>query len=783
MLGNYLKVAVRHLLRHRLYSLINIAGLAVGMAACILILLLVRDELSYDRHHEKADQIYRVLQGRSARTSYPPGAILRDAVPEVVEMVRLCKWGRLVSYSEKRFEEQDFIYADPNVFAVFTFPLLKGDPQTALAEPFSIVITEEMARKYFGDEDPVGKVLRTDNKHDYTVTGVLEKMPRASHFTFDFLATFVGAEKVFYENMLTHWGVSNFYTYLVLHESSSIPALEEKMSALIAPVIEEKHPELTPPHLVLQPLLDTHLHSANLWGDIEVQGNITWVYVFSAIAAVILLIACINFTNLSTARSVERMREVGMRKVVGACRRHLVGQFMGESVFLTFIALLIGLALVELFLPFFNTLVDKKLGLFAGESRGVLWGLVGIALCVGIAAGSYPALYLSAFRPVEVLEGKVRSGRGGLLFRRGLVLLQFAISIALIAGTGVVYRQMEFMRHKDLGFDKEHVAVVEMSGGDIELFKAEVAQHPGIVSLAGASDVPPDSYFRSAPIIPEGASERTKWARLIVVDYDLIETLGLALVAGRAFSSAFGTDEEEGLILTEAAVAALGWESPEAALGKRCQIDGERTVVGVLKDFHFESLHAPVSPMAFEVRPSSTWLLVVRMRGDRIPETLDFLKGKWAAQFPDWPFDYWFVDQSFDRAYRAEERTGRVAGGAALLTIFVACLGLFGLASFTAEQRTKEIGIRKVLGASVPGIVALLSKEVSWLVIGANAVAWPVAYLAMDRWLQEFAYRIDPGVEIFALGGLLALAIAWLTVGWQAVRAALTNPVEALRYE
>jgi len=784
MLRNYLVVAVRSLLRHRLYSLLNIAGLAVGLAVCILILLFVRDELSYDRHHEKSEQIYRLLQGRSARTSYPPGAILRDDVPEVQEMTHVsCKWERLVSYGEKRFKEPDFLYADPNIFSVFSLPLRQGDLRTALAEPFSIVLTREMARKYFGDQEPLGRRLRIDNKHNYTITGVLADIPRQTHFTFDFLATFVGSEKVFYEGMLTHWGVSNFYTYLALHEGSSIAALEEKMSARIAPVIREKHPELTPPHLRLQPLPDIHLHSAELWGDIEPQGNITWVHFFSAIAVFILLVACINFTNLSTARAMERMREVGMRKVVGAHRRQLVGQFLGESVLLTGIALLVGLTLVELSLPAFNAMVGKKLGLLAAADPELLIGLAGTALLVGIAAGSYPAFYLSSFRPVEVLKGSLNGGRGGALFRRGLVVLQFAISIALIVGTGVVYRQMEYMRYKDLGFDKEHVAVVEMPGGDSEGFKAEVVQYPGVTGLAGASDVPPDPYGRSAPITPEEAPELAKWTHIIAVDYDLIETLGLQLVAGRAFSSAFGTDEEEALILTETAVEELGWRSPEEALGKRCQIDGERTVVGVLKDFHFESLHVPVKGRALEVRPDWTWLLVVRIRGDQIPETLTFLEGKWAEFFPDWPFDFWFVEQRFDQAYRSEERTGKVAGAAALLAVFVACLGLFGLASFTTEQRTKEIGIRKVLGATIPGIVSLLSKEVIWLVAGANAVAWPVAYFVMERWLRAFPYRINPDAEIFLLGGLLTLVIAWLTVSWQAIKTALANPVDALRHE
>ena len=784
MFRNYLVIAVRNLLRHRLYSLINVASLVIGLVSCILILLFVEDELSYDRHHEKAERIHRVLQGSSARTSYPLGEFLHEKIPEVMEMVRIsCKWERLVSLGEKRFKEPDFIYADPNVFDVFSFSLLKGNPHSALARPFSVVITEEMAEKYFGDGNPLGEVLRIDNRHDYTVTGVLADMSHNSHFTFDFLATFSGAEKVFYQGMLDDWGVSNFYTYLLLYEQASTPALEAKMSSLVVQPIREKHPELTPPRLLLQPLPDIHLHSAHLWGDIEPQGNITYIYVFSAIAVFILLIACINFVNLSTARSFERMKEVGIRKVAGAHRLQLARQFMGESILLTVVALLFSLALIELLLPAFCALTEKELALFGSVSWGVWWKLAGIALCVGMAAGSYPAFYLSSFRPMEVLKGTSRSGQDGTLFKRVLVGLQFSISIALIAGAGIIYKQMEYMWLQDLGFEGEHVAVMNVPGGKIEMAKAQFEQHPGIVSLAAASDVPPDHYFRSAPIIPERAQERTEWMRVIAVDYNLIETLGLELVAGRNFSPAFGTDEEEALILTEKAVAALGWNSPADALGKYCEIDGERAVVGVIKDFHFESLHSPLEPMAFQFRPGWTEILVLRMHSGQIPETLQFLKEKWAQLFPNWPFEYQFVDENFGRAYRVEEKTGKIVGIAALLAIGVASLGLFGLTSFTTRQRTKEIGIRKVLGASVPNIVALLSKEIGWLVAGANAAAWPAAYFVMQEWLENFAYKIDLGPGMFVLGGVLAFAIAGTTTAYLTIKAAFGNPIDLLRYE
>ncbi len=680
MFRNYLVIAVRNLLRHKLYSLINVSSLVIGLVSCILILFYGQDELSYGRHHEKAEQIYRVLQGRSARTSYPLGEFLHEKFPEVVEMVRIsCKWERLVSHGEKRFKEPDFIYADPNVFKMFSFSLLRGDSRTALARPFSVVITEEMAGKYFGDRDPLGEVLRIDNRHDYTVTGVLADISYNSHFTFDFLATFAGAEKVFYQGMLDDWGASNFYTYLLLYEQASTHGLEAKMSSLVVQPIREKHPELTAPSLLLQPLPDIHLHSAHLWGDIEPQGNFTYIYVFSAIAVFILLIACINFVNLSTARSFERMKEVGIRKVAGAHRLQLAKQFMGESILLSVIALLCSLTLIELLLPAFCALTEKNLVLFGAESWGVWWKLAGIALCAGMAAGIYPAFYLSSFGPMEVLKGRSRSGQDGTLFKRVLVGLQFSISIALIAGAGIIYKQMEYLLHQDLGFEEEHVAVVNVPGGKTEMAKAQFAQHPGIINLAAASDLPPDHYFRSAPIIPERAPERTTWVRIIAVDYNLIETLGLELVAGRDFSPAFGTDDEEALILTEKAVAALGWNSPADALGKYCEIDGERAVVGVIRDFHFEPLHSPLEPMAFQFRPSWT--------------------------------------------------------------------------------------------------------EIGWLIVGANLAAWPAAYFVMQKWLENFAYKMDLGPGMFVLGGVLPVVIDGMTTGYQTIKAAQANPIDLLRYE
>ena len=784
MLRNYLIVAWRNLVRQRVHTAINVGGLAVGLAACVLILLYVRDEMRYDRFHENGDRICRVLRGGSARTSYPLGQVVRSGVPQVEEMVRLsCKWERLVSYGEKRFEETDFLYADPCFLEVFSFPLVRGDPRTALAAPFSMVISQTAARRYFGDGDPLGKTLTVGNQHEYTVTGVAADVPPQSHFHFDFLATFAGTESVFYEGMLEHWGVSNFYTYVLLRVDSDRAALEETMTELIAPVIRAKHPELTPSRLILQPLHDIHLRSADLWGDIEPQGEISLVYALSAIAVLVLAIACINFTNLATARSVERMREVGLRKVVGAHRRQLMAQFVGESIAQAVLALVLAAGLVEAVLPAFGALVGKEGVLLDVNGWAAAGALLGTAVVVGTAAGLYPALFLSSFLPVSALKGRASGARGGAALRRGLVVAQFAITIGLMAATGILYRQVEYMRTRDLGFDAEHVVVLEAPDGSTPQLIGRLTRDPAVVSAGAASDLPPDHYFRSAPVTPLDGTDREQWMRIVAMDYDLIRTMGLRLLAGREFSREMGRDQEEALILTEAAVQALGWDTPEDAVGKRCRIDGERAVVGVVGDLHYEPLQAAIEPMAFEVRPESTWLVAARLSAGQIPQALSSIEAIWGGLYPSWPFRYRFVDQSFDQAYRAEERTQRIIGTAALLAVLVACLGLYGLSSLVTEQRTKEIGVRKVLGASVPSVVGLLSREMCWLVLAANLVAWPAATWATSRWLERFAYRMDPEPEVFALSGLLALGFALLAVSHHVTRAALSDPVRALRYE
>ena len=805
MLRNYMIVAVRNLLRHKVYSAINIAGLAIGLACCILILLFVQDELSYDRYHEKAGRIYRfTVEWRNSRTGetaqaakgpYRLAEVLRTDFPEVPHIIRFNRQRPLIGYGDKRFFEGRFFFVDPDVFEVFSFPLIQGDPRTALREPFTVVMTREMARKYFGDEDPMGKVLRYGDNRELKVTGILGEVPRHSHFQFDFLSSMKVANTLFNRIVLENWGENTVYTYLLLSPGVSPAGIERRFPDFI-----RKHaPQWAQgSRYFLQPLTDIHLHS-HTRGEIEPNGDIVYVYAFSAIAVFILLIACINFMNLSTARSASRAREVGMRKVVGANRSQLVQQFLGESVFLSFLALLLAVALVELSLPAFNGFVGKALDMNYSGNLTAIFGLVGIALFAGVIAGSYPAFFMSAFEPVDVLKGTIKGGPKGAGFRRVLVAFQFAISVFLIVVTGIIYGQLEHCRNIKLGYDKEHVVVI--SGIPVSLrqnyeaFKQELLQNLRVVSAAGTSRIPSGQLGSNISTRAEGfPEEESPSMQTVWVGYDFFETLGMSFAAGRGFSKGAPSDKKAAFVLNEAAVRALGW-TPENAIGKRFGSqfieDWQRgqwvwkdgRVIGVVKDVHFESLREKIVPVVFFIQPNMAGNFLIRVRPDEIPGTLHFLKQKWQEFNPNRPFEYSFLDERFDQLYRTEEKQGQVFGTFALLAIFVACLGLFGLASFATERRTKEIGIRKVLGASVSNIVFLMSKEFVLLVGVANLIAWPVAYYAMNKWLEDFAYRIELGPGVFVLGGILAMVIALATVSAQAIRAARANPVDALRYE
>ncbi|MDH5704772.1 MAG: ABC transporter permease, partial [Candidatus Aminicenantes bacterium] len=748
MIKNYIKTAFRNLIKHKAFSLINISGLAIGMACCLLIIIFVQDELSYDKFHAKADRIYRMTSEENQRgiiANYPlvfsgVPSVLQNDYSEVLNFVRFDpRLNVLIGSGDKQFYEERLFYADASVFEVFTFPLIKGDPRTALKEPYSIVLTEKMAEKYFSGEDPIGQTLTIDNEHDYKIKGILKRIPRNSHIKFDFLASVatLEAQDPRY-GKLWAW---NCYAYLLLPGDYSYLGLERKFPDFIRRHRGEKAAQSYA--FSLQPLTSIHLHS-HLAYEIEASGDIRYVYIFSAIAFFILLIACINFMNLSTARSVNRAKEVGVRKVLGADRIRLTKQFLGESLFLSLVALPIAVALVELFLPAFNVLTGKDLRIDYFGNSVVLIGLTGILLFVGIISGSYPAFFLSTFRPSEVLKGKLKAGSGSSLFRKVLVVVQFSISIVLIAGTIIIYNQLDFIRNKKLGFDKDHVVVMPVSrsgiGQNFEAFKRELLQNPGVESVCGSTSLPSLLPTRSV-FIPEGVEEGERLTlRNVLVDYDFIKTFGLEIKEGREFSRDFATDMKEAFVVNEAAAKEFGWDS---AVGKRLiDLEGPKGhIVGVVKDFHFRSKHQRIEPLILSLLPSSRYVyfVSVKIKSSNISDTLAFLKSRWNAFSPGWPFEYFFLDDNFDRMYKSEDRLRQVFLTFTFLAIFIACLGLFGLAAFTAEQRTKEIGIRKVLGASVPGVVLLLSKEfIKWVLI-ANVIAWPVAYFALSRWLENFA--------------------------------------------
>ncbi len=797
MLKNYLKIALRNLLRHKGYSFINIAGLAVGITCCLLILLFVQDELSYDRYHEKADRIYRLVveneaEGRvfqNALSSAPMvPALLRD-YPEIESAARFYPVDAsvLVSHGDKRFYEARFFYADAAAFEVFTFPFIKGDPQTALSAPNTVVLTEEMAHKFFGQEDPLGKIIKVDLQRDYLVTGVIKNIPNNSHLQFDFLASFQSLESILGE-ALQSWTYNPFFSYLVLPRDYPHHELDQKIASLFEKNIAEQLQSLgwcLQPFL--QPLTDIHLHP--LGNELNAQGDIRYVYIFSAIALFILVIACINFMNLATARSEMRAREVGMRKVLGSQQRQLVAQFIGESVLMALIATLIAVVLIELLLPSFNAVANRELAIDYRNNPLFVTGLLALTLFVGVLAGSYPAFFLSAIKPLEIFKSRTASGWRGFLSRKALVVFQFGISIILMIGTVVVYNQLDYMRNKKLGFDQEQVVVVPIKDAGLleqrQMFKHTLLQNPSVSRVTFTSRYPGIGTWGTVARRPDRADVQVTDMKVLLTDFDYIETLDIVLAAGRSFSPQMDADTTRDLILNETAARALGWSAPEEAVGKTVDYFRNRsgTIIGVVKDFHFQTLHMGMQPLLLTPAPNRYAYAMLRIAAHDIGGTLEHVKRAWTAFAPQWPFEYLFLDDNFGKQYQAEQRLGKIFGAFGFVAIFIACLGLFGLASFTAGRRTREIGIRKVLGATASGIVHLLSREFAKLVLVANVIAWPVAYFAMNKWLQSFAYRINLGWWVFALAGGLALLIALLTVSTQAIRAALANPVEALRYE
>ena len=828
MFRSYLIATIRTLLKNRGLTAINILGLAIGMASVILIALYIQYEFSYDRHHVNATRIYRVFRTVSMEntTSVSPrasGALapaLKRDFPEVQEAIRtqlLTSWVK----TDNHFFQQDVCVADREIFNVFTIPFVTGDPGTALTQPGSMVLTESMARKFFQNQNPIGKVLQVDHQElsgtvTYFVTGIVRDFPSNSTFYFDCLtATPKGALADMWSKWQPTGAYRPFLTYLLLPEGYDHRALEQKLPDLIARYMGDEVRQTT--RYILQPLTRVHLYSHRDMGrQFAEYGDIKQVYAFGLVASFILVLACVNFMNLSTARSSTRAREVGLRKVVGASRWQLIGQFLGESVLVALVAMIVALAVVEQVLPWFNGFIQRDLVLHSSENLWWLIGLIGFGLGIGVLAGSYPAFVLSSFLPTQVIKGDWIPGskHGGL--RKAMVVFQFAVSIAFITGTVVVQEQLTYIRNKDLGFDKELIVGIPIfiysrhlhhgSSEDltrrISTVKQAFMAHPNIVK-ATATRFPQGGYITTDTFRAEGSDADWQMG-LFDIDSDFLDFFNIELIAGRMAPEPPKRPEtieniqdlqeyrelvrayyEKGrpLILNETAAQHLGWDDP---IGKRFKEKrgSEGYVVGVMKDFHVQTLHNAIRPVVFRVVTGGAKHLYLKLGTQNIPETLAFIEKTWREFLPQIPFTFWILNDDLTRVrYQNEIRTGNALTVFSGLTIFVACLGLLGLISFRAEQKTKEIGIRKVLGASVFSIFNLLAREFVKLVIVACVIASPIVYLFAGRWLQDFAYHIDLHPVYFLIGGVLALLLALATMTYQALKAARTNPVDALRAE
>ncbi|MDB5242891.1 MAG: hypothetical protein JWP57_3516 [Spirosoma sp.] len=813
MLRNYLKIAFRNLRKQVGFTAINVFGLALGLACCLLILLYVADELSYDRYNLKADRTYRINADirfggndmKMAVTPDPLGPTLKQDYPQVEQFVRLHQRGTWLvkrAGSTNNLREDDITFADSTLFDVFTLPLVSGDPKRALTQPNSVVISESAARRHFGHKNPMGQMLVFDNKQSYRVTGVMHDMPTNAHFRANFFLAMLNDD---YE--WGRWLSNNHHTYIVLKPgvdaetfAKNLEAVVEKYVgpqafAALGTTMDDFRKAGNWSRFNMIPLTDIHLHSKQTV-ELAPNGDIQYVYVFSAVALFILLIACINFMNLSTARSAGRAKEVGVRKVLGSERGQLMGQFMAESVLTTVLAMGLALLIVIVSLPLFNNVAAKELSLQRLVSPNWLALIVLLPVGVGLLAGSYPAFFLSSFPPISVLKGVVTSQKanralGGVGLRSGLVVFQFMMSVVLIVGALVVYRQITFIQTKNLGFRREQVLAINdvyALGKRAETFKQEVLRLPGVVSGSISGFLPTPSGRNDASFFPEGEIDQAKAVNMQNwgVDHDYVKTLGMQIVQGRDFSRRFGSDSSA-IILNETAARLFGGKN---IVGKRISTFTDSqlktfkayTVIGIVKNFHYESLRRNVGALGL-LLTDNTGGASFRLSSTNLPALVSQIEAKWKQVAPGQPFSYEFLEESFDKMYRAEQRVGTIALTFAMLAVLIACLGLFGLAAYMAEQRTKEIGVRKVLGATVVGIVALLSKDFLKLVLIAILIASPLAWYVMNQWLQDFAYKIDIEWWVFALAGFVVVGIALLTVSFQSVKAALMNPVRSLRAE
>jgi putative ABC transport system permease protein len=798
MFKNYLKIALRNFWKNKTSSAINIFGLTIGLTSCLLIALYIQHEVSYDNFEKKGNRIARVIMeysfagspesNKGNYTSVRVAKVFGQVFPEVESAIKMTEYSRVVGYKDKLIDEKNFMYSDSTFLNFFSFNLLRGNIHNVLSAPYNVVLTQSTAKKYFGDEDPIGKALKVGNDSNlYQVTGVIQDCPSNSQIKFDFLASF-SSLGITAEWEKTYWD-ANYTTYLLLKNENSISSLQAKLPAFMR---KEMAGQGATVNFYLEPFDKIHLHSA--YGGFEPNNSITYIYILAAVALLILIIACSTYINLSTARSIERAKEVGVRKVIGAEKNQLFWQFIGESLLICLLAIILSLAIAVLALPYFNQLSQKELHAGSLFSLPFILFSLSVAVFVSFIAGSYPAIILSGFQPIKVLKGSFKNTGSGQWLRKSLIVFQFAISVFLIVSTFMMQKQLYYIQHKNLGYDREHVLILPMSSSiftHLDLIKQEFKQNPNVLSISRCHRSPVEGgggYNMRSEIMPENQQIAVT---ANPADEDFIKTTGLQLIAGTSFSAqdviaADDTNRKTRLfhfVLNESAAKQLGW-TPQQAIGKKMFLGDDRPgyVKGVVKDFNFQSLHDPIK--GYILFPED-WAreLLVKLSGHDLQQSISFLESKWKTLVTDRPFEYRFMDDDYNKLYDAELRLGKVMNLFSSIAIVLACLGLFGLSSYTAQQRFKEIGIRKVLGASVSNIVIALSKDFLRLTFVAMVIAFPVAWWAMTKWLQDFTYRTTMSWTIYIIAGALTLLLAIVTVSVHAIRAALTNPVKSLRTE
>jgi putative ABC transport system permease protein len=789
MLKNLIKTAVRHILKHFGYSILNIIGLTLGITSALFLIIYVADEVSYDSYHVKADRIYRVSttikepddQFTWIIAQIPFGPQVVHDYPEVESFVRFIPMGRaLYKYEDKEFNEENFNYADSTLFDIFTYKVLKGEVKTALLEPKKIILTEKIANKYFGKTDPIGKTLITGN-NTFEVTGVIENVPANSHFSFDAVASRNNLPK-----QLGSWGNFGVFTYLLFPENFDIKSFEKKMQGMYETYMK---PIFGPMHITmnynLEPIRRIHLYSTNT-NEPTPTGSITYVYIFGIVAIFLVLIAAMNYMNLATARSTSRAREVGLRKVVGSKRTPLVFQFLSESLVFTIVSLIISIVLILILLPKFNEISGKSFNLHIVYSPVVLLSLLAIVIIVGIFGGSYPAFFLSRFSPVTVLKGEITQGSAGSLFRKILVVIQFTVSVIMIICTLIVFRQLNYMKTMDQGFDQKNVVGLELNGSmsrKYPVLKQSLHDNPNIKYVTSTNSPVGEGSGKIIFQVETDLGMAQKGVNFVIVDHDFVETLGIKMVSGRDFQQDMPSDTLTSVVVNETFVKRMGWKEP---IGKKVEAGNANQlrarVIGVMKDYHQTGMYNGVESLLLAYRPINN-IVYIKLTGEETKTTLAFIESKWKEIFPDQPFVYTYLSERFNRQFEADEKRGLIFTIFTVLAILIACLGLFGLASYMVEQRTKEIGIRKVFGANENTILGLISKDFLILVSIGILIAVPVAYYIMSNWLENYVYRMKIGVPLLLFSALLTIIITFLTISYKAYQAAIMNPANALKTE